>query len=364
MDFSETDRQIIALEESVARIAAQPPHSYSLQAIANEIHPAIAKATANVASNIMYAKHIRAGEESESTLRVVHYTKVETAIHLLENTCHAAGKYAHLRMYSSAAFNDPDEGLYLYRASIGLDKAESLGLVPPARSPGEENISRQSREVRELSPPERPSTEENHAYIASFVTPRDPRKVREAADNLPLWRFYGNDGDGVSLVVTIPESDLRKVRYGEDEARETAAIIAKYCQRILAPVLKLNNEAAEQEAKRIIREQLQLISYLYKSEAYKHENESRIVVLPEGNTGTVNQHTEYRNGQFRAYHKHNHLSTSSDNGIFRSTSEIIVGPRVRHRVAAQNHIKRLAQNAGLPTQVRASDIRYRGADSR
>lgn len=346
MDFSETDRQIIALEESVARIAAQPPHSYSLQAIANEIHPAIAKATANVASNIMYAKHIRAGEESDSTLRVVHYTKVETAIHLLENTCHAAGKYAHLRMYSSAAFNDPDEGLYLYWASIGLDTAESLGLVPPARHLREENIS------------------ENHAYIASFVTPHDPGKVREAADDLPLWRFYGNDGDGVSLVVTIPESDLRRVRYGKDKAHETAAIIEEHCQRILAPVRKLDNEAAEQEAKRVIREQLQLVSYLYKSEAYKYENESRIVVLPEGSTETVNQHPEYRNGQFRAYHKHNHLSTSSDNGIFRSTSEIIVGPRVRHRVAAQNHIKRLVQKAGLPTQVSASDIRYRGADSR
>ena len=361
MDFSETDQQISMLEEAVARITA----SHSPHAVPGGIRTAIAKATANVASNIMDAKHIRAGEESVSTLQVVHYTKVETAIHLLENTNDAEGKYAHLRMYASATFNDPDEGLYLYRSSIGLNRAESLGLVPPARRPGEENISRLAREVRELFPPQRPFIEENYAYIASFVTPRDPRDILKAADNLPLWRSYGNDGDGVSLVVTIPESDLRKVRYGEDEASETAAIIAEYCQRILVPIQKLGNEAAEQEAKRVIREQLQLISYLYKSEAYDYEGESRIVVLPEGDNGTVNQHTEYRNGQFRAYHKHNHLSTSHEDGIFRSGSGIIVGPRVRRQSDAQKHIANLAERAGLQhTWVRSSTIPYRGSDSR
>ncbi len=343
MDFSETYQQIMVLEEAVARIT-QSSYSYNLRAIANEIHPAIAKATANVASNIMDAKHIRAGEESVSTLQVVHYTKVETAIHLLENTNDAAEKYAHLRMYASDAFNDPGEGLYLYEARIGPNRIESL---------------------REFFPPQRPFIEENYAYIASFVTPRGPRDVRKAADNLPLWRSYGNDGEGVSLVVTIPESDLRKVRYGEDEARATAAIIAEYCQRILVPIQKLGNEAAEQEAKRVIREQLRLISYLYKSEAYDYERESRIVVLPEGDNGTVNQHTEYRNGQFRAYHKHNHLSTSHEDGIFRSGSGIIVGPRVRRQSDAQKHIANLAERAGLQhTWVRSSTIPYRGSDSR
>ena len=339
MDFSETDQQISVLEEAVARITA----SHSPRAVPGGIRTAVAEATTNLASGIIDARHALAGKESISTLVVVHYTKVETAIHLLENTCHAEKKYAHLRMYSSAAFNDPDEGLYLYRSTIGLEKAESLGLIRPER---------------------RSDERAKYAYIASFVTPHNDESPYKAADKLALWRSYGNDGDGVSLVVQIPASALHAVLYGEKEAWETVDIIERYSQRVLESIRKLHNEVVKQEAARVIRERLNLLNYLYKSEAYDYEGESRIVVMPEGDNGTVKQHTEYKNGQFRTYHKHKHLSTSQEDGIFRSGSAIIVGPRVRHRVAAQNHIKRLAQKAGLPTQVRASDIRYRGTDSR
>ncbi len=235
--------------------------------------------------------------------------------------------------------------MYLYRASIGLDKAESLGLIRPERRSG---------------------GRAQYAYIASFVTPHNDEIPCKAADNLALWRSYGNDGDGVSLVVRIPASTLHAVRYGEKEAWETFAIIERYQQGVLESIRKLRNEAEEQEAKLVIREQLNLLNYLYKSEAYDYEGESRIVVLPEGNNGTVKQHTEYNDGQFRAYHKHKHLSTSPDDGIFRSGSAIIVGPRVRSQSDAQEHIANLAERAGLQqhTQVRSSTINYQGSDNR
>ena len=345
MDFSEADRQITAVEEAVKRISqeSRSPRNVEQEAI-HEIYPAVAKVADNVASSIMDAKHALAGKESGSTPAVVHYTKVETAIHLLENTCHAVGKYAHLRMYSSAAFNDPDEGTYLYRSTIGLEKAESLGLIPSARYP----------------------VAQSYAYIASFVTPHNDKSVCKAADNLALWRSYGNDGDGVSLVVRIPASALHAVRYGEKEARETVDIIERYSQRVLESIRKLHNGAVKQEAARVIREQLQLLNHLYKSEAYAYERESRIIVIPESDKGTVNQDTEYRNGQFRAYHKHKDLSTHPVEGIFRSGSAIIIGPRVRSQSDAQRHIANLAERAGLRqyTQVRSSTINYQGSDNR
>ncbi len=86
MDFSETDQQISILEEAIARITT----SHSPRAVPGGIRTAVAEATANVASKIISDKHVRAGDDTAgSTIQVVHYTKVETAIHLLENTCHA-----------------------------------------------------------------------------------------------------------------------------------------------------------------------------------------------------------------------------------------------------------------------------------
>ena len=110
--------------------------------------------------------------------------------------------------------------------------------------------------------------------------------------------------------------------------------------------------------------QIQAMAYLYKSDAYRYENECRIVRLskePQANNSQIEFIGHPLRGTTTRYLEIPALSTDPNNGMFRSGSVITLGPLVPNPIHTKQDIVELLHRAKLyGPQVRLSEINYKG----
>jgi hypothetical protein len=283
-------------------------------------------------------------QDHGETHRFVHYTSLSTLVSMLKKS--AADSNDYLRMYDSAHFNDPDEGQYLVRISEG--KLECIGTN---------------------------TNSHKHAYITSFVpaTGRDGRNMR---DNVALWMAYGDDCRGCSIEIEFPPQQLSNVLYGEKQAEKTVPLMVSILGKglpiimdAISPLMKVGDEPNIQKTKeriaRIIWGEIETVCYLYKSEAYDHEQEWRFVMTEGKIQNETNSEIKFEyNGDVkgrevaRHYYEHEALSTRK---ILVTGTTITLGPAAGDPYSLKLYLEDLLKKANLPgPTVRLSKTPYRG----
>ena len=305
--------------------------------IENTLSEAVAFAMKNTSTRVDTLHNLKNVKE------VIHYTSLNMLISML---CDEIEKYnddkkagGFMRMYDSFHLNDPTEGQYLTK----YIKKELLL-----------------------------DSNKTHAYVASFIIPRRKKKQKLSEENnLRYWFEYGKQGAGCSIRFPIQSSNydiFRQVLYGEKDAKRSAKILTNLnftpIRQCLSPLTKNENQAVCRIANKVFSRELAKtrqagvdgISYLYKDEAYIHEQECRAVKL----------NSEINNKEIcfdypRHYFNDNKLSI---NEILVSGSLITIGPRVPHKESVRFCIDELlervrqAGSARLRPEIIVSEIPY------
>jgi len=278
-------------------------------------------------------EHVIHDEEWE--ILMTHYTSIHTLISMLQSA--SKGEENFLRMYDSAHSNDPDEGNFLTRDF----SKEHASLIS------------------------------DHAYIASFVLSNDKKGM--GRDNLAFWRAYGRNGEGCSL--SLPAShlrqNLRKVRYGDEhdelvrnfEKKLESFSSNKYMEiNSLVEKIKESHPDIHVNIIKTIGEHIGKVRYLYKSGAYRYENECRLVLL-ESEISSDDVRFEWPNENddpIRIRHYYEHKDLEIKNILSTTNSKIVIGPCVPHRYDVRYCIEKLLKRAKLYAPcVTVSDIKYR-----
>lgn len=327
----ETQGDLKAVVESVQDYFKKP-ESYNLESlVTTEVCPVLEKGLENLCLQIENRHKI---EETKSRF-AIHYTSIFALVSMLQDAS-TGHKKSSLRLYDSIHSNDPGEGNYLIRDLL--------------------------QDYKWLE-----KTDVRHAYIASFIFPNTEREKNAMSDNLVFWREYGQAGEGCSLSLYAPFSKLRRVFYGpsSEDAKRTVAELRSVLG--LLDSLKIDDPAIPEEAQKKLAESvcksLEKIRYLYKSEAYEHENECRFVLL-ESDIEKDKICFEYqdRNSSPRIRHYYEHEDLQIKN-LLHSGSSITFGPSipVDYRDNLSYYTKELKRRIGDPfaPEIKFSDITYR-----
>lgn len=264
-----------------------------------------------------------------SKTKVIHYTGIDVIVSMLQNVAEENAQ-DWLRLYDSVHLNDPDEGNYIVR------------WLP--------------EEYAWLKKKDLP-----HAYIASFIIPSSDHE-KKMEDNLVFWRTYGKQGEGCSLSLSVPCSQLKRVIYGKEKTERTI--------KLLNPVLDcleplIDKEPIREELSRIVWKHLDRFRYLYKSEAHEYENECRFVVgqselKAEEDEEKIRFEFQYQNGsspRVRHYYEHEKLAVKN---LLVSGSTITLGPCVDYPYNMRYYLESLKKRANLlGPEIRISRIPYR-----
>ena len=266
------------------------------------------------------------------TVWVTHYTSLSAATSMLREMAHGQG--AVLRLYDTTHCNDPDEGNHLVRELSSND-----GYLWLAR---ESSVG--------------------HAYITSFVGGRDGMDM---SDNLVFWRTYGNDGQGCSLTVAVRADLLRQVFYSGKDIEPTKQMLLPALDA-MAPLAR-----ADESCARLISgafwKHLEGVRYLYKDEAYHHEDEHRIAIPAASSEIDPNriQFQPHEPGgpsvEVRHYYEIDGLALEQ---ILSSGSKLMLGPAAKDSYSVclyLNDLKRraLLRNPDLNDfEINVSKIRY------
>lgn len=238
--------------------------------------------------------HTLDGAEGKDRILVNHYTSVSALFSMLHSA--ADGQNASLRLYDSVHLNDPAEGQILVK------------------------YFEQQHDWIKLEP-----SHPSFAYIASFVGPCTDRINHSGDKNLVFWLIYGRECEGCSLKLNLPKSQLRRVSYSADEACRTGKALLPVLDSI-KPLADVSNDIRVILAKGFF-ESLEGIQYLYKSDAYRFENECRFLV-GDSNVSQEGIHYEVSDKSpviVRHYWEHKDLGIGN---IFGSGSSITIGSRV------------------------------------
>lgn len=266
----------------------------------------------------------------EATTSITHYTSLATLLSLIEGSPKTV-KANSLRLSPTYRFNDPTEGSYLPREIAGVTDHDWL-----------------EAEVAPL------------AFAACFVSNGN----ENAGDDLVYWRSYGGDGEGCSITWN-PEGlpNLYAVAYSEGVERVTKGL--EPILAALQPVLHAPDPISSREARRVFGQtfwrSLTELRYLHKSDAYRHERESRVLIT-EGSESFqpdrvvfVREDEPGSHPDLRRYYVDPSLSAER---IFRPGTRITLGPRVRHAPDAKAYIEDRLKTP-LVAEVRMSSVPYR-----
>lgn len=298
--------------------------------------------------------YVLSAEETDTSsvsasVELVHYTDLASLVSILGGTStlnsyaavrgtrtndkhpDAPRETSTIRLYDTEHFNDPDEGEYTVRSLRLFEKYQWL----ERRNPG-------------------------HAYIASFIRPNGNSDNR---DNLVYWRTYGNDGEGCSIVVSVPKDSVRTVLYGRPGLSHIHNVAITVLDRLDRIVVKnkLKGEILSELSKAVWNMLLPAL-FLHKSDAYSYERECRFLEPWDYGLGeeVLFEYEEISgaNPRIRHYIERAELDACQ---VLVSGTCITLGPRVEHRRSAKMLLERLLKTSGLQhTQVRFSEIAYRG----
>lgn len=296
--------------------------------------------------------------------KVGHFTKIEALRSILkldENNLIVSDKN-HLRLYDVAYMNDPSEGLRL----IQYEKESNL--LSEYFDESDFGIN----EDKDIS-----------VYVCS---------LSYNTDALELWRGYGNDGNGYSIVIPInsfktnqftnnievndiledlcfeslsinteslvfPQDEyneqlrLYSIKYDDEEVRQTLKKLDVPLREIKERISDLDGQQ-KKAVRKLVQSIVRDIIYLYKNKDYHFEKEARLIqVLP---ITSPSLKLDERNPP-RVY-------VESPNFLFSGLgSKIIIGPKVADKTILEKEIRfRLAR---LPykntTTVEHSIVKYR-----
>ena len=284
---------------------------------------------------------------------IIHYTSINAVFSMLESAIENMEEpqekeepqeskkklMPSLRLYDSVHFNDPEEGKFLIS-----------------------NLSKDYEWLKNNAP------SNAYAYIASFIS-GDKGQKEHAEDDLVFWRTYGKEGEGCSLSLTGIGSHVCRVAYGGAGAKATI--------KKLAPALKLlssiiqtkaistskHRKYIEESIAKTIWRSIERIRYLYKSDAYKYENECRFIRTKSDIDKDKNKKIRYEclddnrsSVRIRHYYEDEKLSIKN---ILSSRSSIMLGPRVPYRNNVRDCIEKLKKEIKLHCEVKVSNIQYR-----
>ena len=282
------------------------------------------------------------------TDRVTHYTTIQ-AIHSMlrlpddvKQIDDFKKKYPVFRLYNAAYMNDPEEGLYLF------DTKSLAGIVPYI-------------------------DDERHfqKYLTSFTA----HKI----DDLTMWRLYGRDGTGISIV--LPSTDLKtimsmlfsnlikspisnqidldierktiqlyKVSYDCTEIREK---IAEYLSDLKTTITENNDSENEQLVKYLYQffaECCDEIRYLFKNPQYEVEKEYRYLSSHKLDSDSVK--LDEREIPY--------LYIEALPNLFKEGTEIIIGPKAVNPIALKLDIEyRLKKYGFEKVKVSISQAKYK-----
>jgi hypothetical protein len=217
----------------------------------------------------------------ENNLEIAHYTNLNSLKELIKDG-------AKLRISNAAYLNDPTEGLAfeeclksiwekdIYKKYINLDCS----------------FNEDNQEIKY-----------NNTYIASFSA---------QTDYLPMWVQYGDDAQGCSLVLNkeiFDKSEIEKIKAEISKIRKSEGVVEKksYCLynvNYISPDGSDLNDSIKKEISEIgkvlhecmialedindrdvvfdfARTMIEQVRYLFKTSAYKHEKEMRIIIFSE-----------------------------------------------------------------------------------
>jgi TPR repeat protein len=276
-----------------------------------------------------------------------------------------------LRLYHVDYMNDPAEG----RALINF-KSNDVEISEILLRIFEGGLSASEDDVVSLIPPS--------MYSLSFT---------ESSDRLDLWRAYGNDGDGYSIVTVFDDLDenrayekcsldefvkhkrsvvntsrinncmqlkikkkekainpvLFRVSYTSDEKQTTLDKLATPLKKIVDLIDDIDG-LLKKEVEQIIYALLLEVMYLYKDEQYSTEREIRVIRAMPLDAVKVDERIPER------------LYCETSSFLFiKKNSKIIIGPKVKNKqVALWNLRFRLEQNNfGNTTNISMSQVKYR-----
>lgn len=290
-------------------------------------------------------EHVINESDPSSAKQVVHYTSVATIVSMLQACATRKREKNNLsgkphessqkkqtvlwRLYDSAHFNDPVEGQYLAKI-LSLDKKHDWIC----------------------------GTDVTHAYVASFIIPRecDPNS---GADDLVFWRTYGREGEGCSLKLDIPSNKFRKVLYGPDAVAKTGQLLTPILE-ILDPLATVRDRSIRQMIREAFWHSMGTIQFLYKSEAYEYERECRVVAnrrdISDDDICFEYRDEKNRNGRLRHYYEDTDLDVPQ---MLSSQSVITIGPCVADRDDLCRSLRVLKNRAELGPRINISEIPYR-----
>ena len=302
---------------------------------------------------------------------VAHLTTLEALHSMLPETPEGIKKAHFLRLYNIAYVNDPQEGKTLWSNEI----VESKLLREFVESAYVNRGDRILWEGQKFS-----------VYVGSFTLD---------IDRLDLWRAYGRDGQGYCIVTPIEAFHqeakaqrqgfvgaglraafseggeekvakipvtLYKIHYEKDKFKDAVVRLGSALRKIKRIkgkysqlARRLQGEEAETKVARLIDQTVRAIVsdilFLYKHEEYKNEGEARVLAVFDISANVVRLDEQVPP---RVY-------VETEPFLFESAgSQIIIGPRVREKMAALLNLQyRLARN-GLDrtTHVRESSVPY------
>ena len=279
-------------------------------------------------------------DKNDAVAGIAHYTKPEALKNMLGNQMNQAKNL--VRLYNIAYVNDPNEGKRLTH----YKRAKYSNPLKPFYKEREVGDDVTTSKWQEFS-----------VFLASFSL--EP-------NNLNLWRFYGDDGTGFSIVTPLsafntqlergtmggawasqdessaawsPLSSrastitLNKVLYTDKDVEETLSSL-KPSLAALDKRLKSIKDIAVQDTLRSATVMiLSELMYLYKQHDYKDEREVRAVEARQLGSLDVQQHPGDSASFSRLY-----LETAAV--LFKSKgSSIIIGPKVQKADAVMLDIR-------------------------
>ena len=275
------------------------------------------------------------GASEENAKHIIHYTSLDTLISVL---CDWKKNHkSFLRMYDTFHQNDPEEGRYFTR-SINLTDAFKWLL--------EERAS--------------------HAYVASFVVPADNEDQELGdEDNLQYWLAYGQQGTGCSIRFPVRHDRFQRVLYGKHNVNRALEMLdlQSICN-CLEPLTGSTVQSFRGTARRMLSEtvwrNLARIRYLYKDNAYRYEQECRLVSseldLQEDDVHFDPVVKSASTHRFRHYHQHNDLKIDK---LLATDSVITLGPLGQRPDNMKYYIKSLLNKGSLSgPKIEVSKIPY------
>lgn len=299
-------------------------------------------------------------DELNSDIKLVHYTTWESALNMFKQKGKdsAPGKDPVLRMYSYEQSNDLNEGK----------------IIPPEWKKIEQDASW----IKEYLGKDKDWKEELEyekgkviygrgvAYGCSFSSGRD-----DVEDDLTYWRLYGNDGEGCSLKITLPDrrwahNPMYKVRYRDtdfnnrkedemDEDKKIAECLRELFtagKEVVGGIHEMNRNTVGKSIAKVLSQVICEYYHLVKHVAYVDEKEYRMVkAMPEANE------IEYE--MLRNLVKR-HVEGPTLETLLSSNSTITIGPTVPNCHAARAYLESLVRGHNIEhVRVKNSSKTYR-----